>query len=167
MTRLSTAVGAGAAHPMLRDRRVRFVVVGGGAASLELAVFELAVLIGAGVVPANVISFVVGLVVSFAGHAMWSFSGNQSLAVRSQFGAYALLALINSAITSVLIQAFTTWGLKPWIAKALCMVMVAIWNYGLLSRLVFRRVASAEDTRRRRRSVSSEVLADDHDRDAA
>ena len=128
---------------MLRDMNVppaiRFLVVGGSAALLELGVFQLLVHAGVAPVPANVVSFAFGMTTSFLGYRMWTFAGDQSLPVAGQFGAYLALALFNAAATSALIHVLVSAGTIPWLAKAGCMVLVAGWNFLLLNRLIFRR----------------------------
>jgi putative flippase GtrA len=134
---------AAIAHRMLGGMSVppvlRFLVVGGGAALLELGVFQVLVLVGLDPVVANVLSFAVGMTSSFLGYRLWSFAGDHSLPVAGQFGAYLTLALFNAATSSVMIHALVGAGAVPWVAKVSCMVLIACWNYLLLNRFVFRR----------------------------
>nr|WP_255424293.1 GtrA family protein [Cellulomonas sp. HLT2-17] len=117
----------------------RFLVVGGGAALLELAIFQVLALAGMGPVAANALSFLVGMTTSFVGYRLWSFAGDHDLPIGGQFGAYATLALVNVGASSLVIHALVTAGLWPLIAKVSCMVLIACWNYLLLNRLIFRR----------------------------
>lgn len=114
-------------------------MVGGGSAALELGAFQLLVLAGAPLVPANVASFVIGLLASFVGYRLWSFAGDHTLPVGRQFVAYVALALFNLLASSTLIRLLVTAGLLPIVAKACCMGLIATWNYLLLNRLIFRR----------------------------
>ncbi|GCD20840.1 hypothetical protein CTKZ_24020 [Cellulomonas algicola] len=125
---------------------LRFIVVGGGAALLELGTFELLARAGLPVVAANVLSFVLGLLTSFAGYRLWTFAGEHTTPVTAQLGAYVALALVNVAATSAIISVLVSAGLVPWVAKAICMALVATWNFLLLNRIVFRR-ASPSPTR--------------------
>ncbi len=118
---------------------VRFLVVGGGAALLELVTFQVLVMFGMDPVVANVLSFAVGMTTSFAGYRLWSFAGNHTLPIGSQFGAYATLALINVLASSLIIHGLVEAGLQPWISKAGCMALIAGWNFLLLNRLIFHR----------------------------
>lgn len=123
---------------------VRFLVVGGGAAALELLTFEL--LSPLPLLVAHGTSFLVGLVASFLGYRFWTFAGEHTLPLAAQFGSYATLALINVAATSGIIHLLVEAGLAPLVAKVVCMGLVATWNFLLLNRLVFRRTArSGED----------------------
>lgn len=118
---------------------MRFLIVGGGAAVVELGLFQLLVLIHVDPVPANIASFVVGLVTSFVGYRLWSFVGDHTLPVAGQFGAYLTLALANAAVSSLAIHALVAAGMIPLLAKAGSMGVIAAWNYVILNRLVFRR----------------------------
>lgn len=117
----------------------RFLVVGGGAALLELTVFQVLVLVGLDPVAANLVSFTVGMTTSFAGYRLWSFAGDHTLPIAGQFGAYVMLALFNALATSLMIHWLVAAGLRPWTSKAGCMALVAGWNFLLLNRLIFRR----------------------------
>jgi putative flippase GtrA len=121
-------------------RLVRFLLVGGGAAALELATFQLLVVLGIPPVGANVLSFLVGMTSSFLGYRLWTFSGNHRLPLGAQFGAYAVLAAVNVVLSSLVIQGLISVGLPPWGAKVTTMACVALWNFALLNRLIFGRV---------------------------
>ncbi|GHS89814.1 hypothetical protein AGMMS50218_16910 [Actinomycetota bacterium] len=123
----------------LRTPLFRFVVVGGGAALLELSVFQVLVVAGLDPVPANVLSFLAGMTTSFVGYRKWSFAGEHRLPLASQFGAYFTLALVNSFASSAIIHWLVGTGTRPWVAKIICMALVATWNFLLLNRLIFRR----------------------------
>lgn len=124
---------------MSRTALARFLVVGGGAAALELGLFQLLVLAGLDPVPANVLSFLVGLVTSFLGYRLWSFAGDHTMPVAGQLGAYVTLALVNSVASSVILHLLVGAGLVPWLAKVCCMGLVAAWNFTILHRVIFRR----------------------------
>lgn len=59
--------------------------------------------------------------------------------MRSQFGAYLTLAVVNAVISAALVQVMVAHGLRAWIAKLATMAAVACWNFLILDRLVFRR----------------------------
>ncbi|MCR6491747.1 GtrA family protein [Cellulomonas sp. P24] len=124
---------------MFTARVIRFLVVGGAAATLEFIAFESLVLVGVDPVFANVMSFVLGMTTSFLGYRRWSFAGEHLLGLGSQFGAYLTLAAFNALASSVIIHELTAEGVRPWVSKIGCMALIACWNYLLLNRLVFRR----------------------------
>lgn len=130
---------------VIADRRVRFLIVGGGSACFEFLVFNVAYRLGAPAVGANAVSFVAVLFISFLGNRPWSFSGEHTYSGRSQFAAYLTLALINVSITSGLIHLLVSHGVRAWIAKLGCMGLVTTWNYLLLNRLIFGRVPRDQD----------------------
>jgi len=127
-----------AASRPLEDRRIRFLIVGGTSALLELAAFEALVLLRTPAVPAQIASFLLGMTLSFIGYRLWSFAGEHRLPLKAQAAGYASLALINVAATSVIIHLLVIW-VPAWIAKVICMGAVALWNYTLLNRLLFAR----------------------------
>lgn len=150
--RARTGVAAGnarrcVARPYHRAMRaaplLRFLVVGGGATLVELGAFQALLLLGLPPVPANVVSFVIGMLTSFIGYRLWSFAGDHTLPVAGQFTAYATLALINATVSSTLIHVLVDGGVPPLVAKAGCMVAIATWNFMILNRIVFRRSSSA------------------------
>lgn len=123
------------------DSRVRYLSVGGTSALLEYSCFLLLFsFTPIGVVPSNIISFLLGLTFTFLMHRYWTFKGQQAHAAHHQFVAYATLALTNVVATSLVI-ALLVHGLHvlPFIAKLACMAMVALWNYLLLNRIIFKR----------------------------
>lgn len=124
---------------VVADHRIRFLVVGGGSAVVELTLFQLLVRAGSPASVANVLSFVVGLLLSFTGYRLWSFAGDHTVSGRAQFAAYLGLALVNVTITSTAIHLLVSAGVVPLVAKLSCMAAVTTWNYLLLNRLVFQR----------------------------
>jgi len=129
---------------LLADRRVRFVTVGAGSACIEFGIFQGSIALGAPAPGANVLSFTGVLFISFFGNRLWSFAGDQVLPWRTQFAAYLTLALINVTITTGVIHLAVSAGVAPWAAKLGCMLMVTVWNYLLLNRVVFGRISGAD-----------------------
>ena len=124
----------------IADKRVaRFLVIGAGAAVLELAAFQA--LVTAHLLPAvaSLVSFAIGMTSSFLGYRNWTFAGDQTLPMHSQFGAYLTLAVVNAGISAALVQLMVSRGLHAWTAKVVMMAAVACWNFLILDRLVFRR----------------------------
>jgi putative flippase GtrA len=127
---------------IINDRRFRYLLVGGTSVILEYISFLLLIeLAGLSVVMANIISFLVGFIYTFVLHNRWTFFGNHEHNIKSQFAAYTTLAVINVVATSLLINLqVTTLHIAPFIAKLVCMALVVVWNYLLLSRLIFKIV---------------------------
>lgn len=125
---------------LLKDSRIRYLIAGGSAALIEYAAFLLIDGLTSQLLFSNVVSFIIGLLVSFMLHKTWSFAGEHSYNGNKQLLAYAVLAIINSILSSIIIYLLVnSVGLPPWIAKVACMGMITIWNYLILNRLIFRR----------------------------
>ena len=128
-------------HRFLHDSRVRYLFIGGTSATLEYCCFLILVaVLGVGVIIPNIISFLVGLVFAFLMHHFWTFKGEQAHAAHHQFAAYATLAFVNIFMTTWIIASLVH-GLHvlPFVAKLICMILVAVWNYLLLNKVIFRR----------------------------
>ena len=123
----------------MADIRVRYLIVGGGTAVVEFITFNLLVLAGMPPAGANVISFVVAVVVNFSGYRWWSFAGHHDIRGHTQFVAYLALALVNVIITTAVIHRLDELGTPAWTAKLGCMAAVTVWNYLLLNYVIFRR----------------------------
>jgi putative flippase GtrA len=126
---------------IIHDSRARYLFIGGTSAVLEYSCFLLLVAImGVGVIIPNVISFLLGLIYTFLMHHFWTFKGDHTHAAHHQFVAYATLALINVLATSFVIALLVhDLHILPFIAKLICMSLVATWNYLLLNKIIFKR----------------------------
>lgn len=125
---------------MLSDSRVRYVMVGGAGATIEYLVFTLVDSVGVDVLIANAISFCIGLILTFALHNIWSFSGEKTYDTSTQFASYVLLAGLNLLLSTILIGWMVHGAhIHPLIAKATCMMMIVLWNYLLLNKIIFKR----------------------------
>lgn len=113
----------------------KFLISGGLAAATEYASFLVFVIV-LPVVPANALSFMLGLVVSFLLNRSWVFGSKEN--TKKKFTKYFLLALINLALGSLLIFILTTIGALALIAKIVVMLLIASWNYLIFSKIIFK-----------------------------
>ena len=124
---------------LLNDKRVRYLIIGGSSATIEYVSFILLNITTSNVIIANIISFTVGLMYSFSLHRIWTFKGEHRHNPKSQLIAYVTLAILNVILTSILIEIQVGYLHVPaFIAKLVCMALVVVWNYLLLSKLIFR-----------------------------
>lgn len=130
---------------LLSASKIRYLLVGGSSVLLEYGSFlTLVMIMGGGAVTANAVSFLIGLVYTFLLHNKWTFSGDHTHGMRGQFIAYATLAAINLALTSLLIGLqVDVLDIAPFIAKLVCMALVVVWNYLLLSKIIFKRAGES------------------------
>lgn len=123
--------------PLKHHRIIKFIVSGGSAAAIEYGAFVALTFLLLPVVAANVLSFICGLIVSFTLNKAWVFSSKGKGG--RQFALYLGLALTNMLLSSILIFLLVEQlHILSYIAKIIVMGMVAIWNYGLFSRIIFK-----------------------------
>lgn len=124
-------------------RIVTYILVGGTAFTCEYICFLvlLQVLNGpSGLLASQCISFCVGILVSFFGNKVLTFSSETHVKSSGhQFLEYVLLALTNLILSVMIIFALVNLlGIGPILAKIAVMGMVAAWNYNIMTKLVFR-----------------------------
>jgi len=91
---------------------------------------------------AQSVSFSLGLLVSFTGNRLFTFSNiDKTYAhnVRRQIGLYMILAAVNLALSNAIIYVLVHGFLVvPLISKLIVMSMVVLWNYFIFSKLIFK-----------------------------
>jgi putative flippase GtrA len=119
---------------------LKFLAAGITAATGEFIVFAvLHSAFGVPLVAANILSFCVGLSISFTLNKNWSFGSNDhTLRTSYQLGAYTLVAAVNVLLSSLLLKQLVAWGLVAMLAKAMVMAAVASWNFVLYKHVIFR-----------------------------
>lgn len=116
---------------------LKFLATGGMAAATEYGSFSLLVLL----VPSmllleNVISFLLGLCVSFALNRSWVFASRSQ--TKRKFTKYFVLAMVNLVISTSLLYITThSFAIPTLVAKLAIMVAIALWNYVIFSKLIF------------------------------
>lgn len=124
-------------------RIVTYALVGGVAFTLEYICFLglLQLLNGPmDLLVSQCISFCVGLLISFFGNKVLTFSsGSHVKSSHYQFFKYILLALINLLLSAVIIFVLVKLlGVGPTLAKIVVMGMIAVWNYNIMRKVVFK-----------------------------
>lgn len=121
------------------NQKIRYVVVGGSSFAVEFALFAVLTKAGANLFVANSLSFLAGLCMSFWLHKQWSFAGDHKLKTSHQFVSYATLAGANLLLTNLIIGLLVTIVHVPELgAKVLTMLVIVIWNFFFMSRLIFK-----------------------------
>lgn len=117
----------------------KFLVSGGSAAVIEYVVFLLIHFNFQGdIIIANGLSFMCGLIVSFSLNKYWVFRSKQS--THLELIRYMILATINLLIGTFIITFLTSMtGVYPAISKLIVMVTIAVWNYILFSKIIFKQ----------------------------
>jgi putative flippase GtrA len=123
----------------------RYFLVGGAAFIVEFSSFALLIHVLQGKYDlqiAQTLSFCGGLITSFVGNKFITFNHAQKEYLHShqvQFVKYVVLAIGNLLLTNTLIYLLVNHAsLKPLIAKVLLMASVALWNYVIFKRYIFK-----------------------------
>lgn len=130
-------------HTNTRNRIIRYLVVGLTAFFTEYLVF---VIMNSGeftLLASQTVSFCCGLLISFIGNRTFTFGEKDTqykLSGTSQLWRYATLALINLALSNVVIHFLVIdVTLHPLFAKMLVMAAVVMWNFIVFNKIIFRK----------------------------
>lgn len=127
---------------ILDNSVIKFIIIGGLAAGAELLSFiAINNLLPSIYLFAQPISFLTGLLFSFFGNKLWSFNQkglSYSNKNSRQAIYYALLAVFNLLLTSILIAVAINIDINPLYVKLILMIAVATWNYFILNIFIFK-----------------------------
>lgn len=116
---------------------IKFLFSGGSAAIVEYGVFVGFQTAHLSVYIANIVSFCSGLIVSYILNRLWVFKSNNQ--PHKEFFTYVCLAMFNLLLTTILIGILTrSVGINPFVVKLVLMITIAVWNYLLFSKLIFK-----------------------------
>ena len=118
----------------------KFIISGGAAAFVEFVIFlMLRMLLGeSGLFFAQTVSFLAGFVVSFSLNRKWVFKSRGKLL--PELSKYIALLVINVVLTNVVLFLLVNSGyVVYWLAKIMVMAMVAIWNYFIFQKIIFKQ----------------------------
>lgn len=123
---------------LLKRKIVRFLISGGSAAIVEFSVFLLfREALDINLQVANVLSFSCGLVTSFLLNKYWVFGSNATAA--GEFVRYAVLAGINLCISTLILTGLVHIGMPAPISKIFVMGLIAVSNYFIFGKLIFKQ----------------------------
>lgn len=127
-----------AAAPSTRGKVLRFLVVGGLSAVIDLGgLIALRELAGLPVPVATTIAFWTSLLVNFALNRAWSFGAGQHPAA-APFARYMVLVAANYTATLVIVTGGDAIGVPYALAKVVAIGLGAIGTYLAYDRWVFR-----------------------------
>ncbi len=116
---------------------LRFGISGSIAALSEFLIFILcSQLLALPIFSSQTISFMIGLLISYTLNRQWVFKSTAKM--NSQIMKYATLAVINLLLSNILIVALHDAGLVAWIAKIIVMASVALWNFLIFQKIIFK-----------------------------
>ena len=125
---------------------LKYTVTGGLAFLTEYGSFLFLTFV-AGVnvlVISQTVSFCLGLLVSFLGSRQFTFKDAEKIYQRNkktQLTSYLLLAIFNLLVSNLLIHGLVDYmDIPSWIAKALTMAAVVMWNFVIFKKIIFKTV---------------------------
>lgn len=129
-----------AARPSTLAKLVRFGVVGGVSAAVDLGLLVgLRELVGLSVALATTIAFWTALLVNFGLNRAWSFGagGGGITTAGTPFARYMVLVGINYVATLAIVTGGVALGVPYAVAKVLAIGLGALWTYVAYDRWVF------------------------------
>lgn len=128
-------------HNITAARPVRFFITGGSAAALEYMSFMgLVYFTGAQVGAAHTISFLCGVAISYIGNKYWVFASKKYS--HREVIQFAVLVAVNIVLSNLLIYGLTDMlYLQEGLAKLIVMAAVAVWNYLVFQRIIFKQTS--------------------------
>lgn len=114
----------------------RFIVAGGFVALFEYVMYALIYLGSDNPVVSQVGSYLMALCVSFIINKFWVFKAKG--ANKESLIKYVFLAVLNSILGALLTYLMIEQlSLNPFVVKILLMILIATWNYVILSKYIF------------------------------
>jgi len=121
----------------LRRQGLRYLLTGGSAAAVDVAVFAGLIRLDVAILPAAAISFLVGGIINYLLASRFVFHHSPSLRRYLMFVAGASVGLVvNVTLTSFLV---THTPLVPVAAKIVSIGVAFVFNFALNALVVFRR----------------------------
>lgn len=126
------------AHRSIAEHGVKYLLVGGSSALIELAVFQtLLALSPLGVGPSNVVALVSSTTFNFLMNRNFTFKSASNPA--RSLVLYLLLFAFNTTLTTMVLSVLVgEWGWNSVFSKLLTMACVTLWNFVLYRKVVFR-----------------------------
>lgn len=133
------------------NRFIEYMITGGAWFWSGYATFALLYsVLGLDIVPAKVISFIVGLTVNFLLERYWVFNGREA---RKQLDTvsirYIIISMVNLGIDTAIVWGLNQYGISPYIGQFVSAGFFTIWNYFWYRLWVF-----AQKTPPRRRAAA-------------
>lgn len=120
---------------------IKYLISGGLSFTFEYGIFLLLVYtFSSKVWAAQAISYSLALVVNFLLLRYWTFRYYSRHAITVQIPRYLMLAAFNLPVSTFFIHGLNDHGVRPFLAKLLVVSSVAIWNYIVYDRIIFRQI---------------------------
>ena len=116
---------------------VRFLVVGASGYVVNLAIFSIALLLGAHYIPAAIIAFIVAWMNNFMLNRYWTFRAHAEAMV-GQGARYLAVSVVALIANLIILQLLVDAGLGETLSQAIAIVLVTPLSYLLSRRWSFR-----------------------------
>ena len=136
------AVAAAVRDPQPAPRKtlfqaIKYLVVGGSSAVIELVLFQLlSAVFAIPLAAANVTAVVVSTVFNFLVNRNVTFKSTSN-PLRSLV-LYLLLFALNTTFSTVVISLLAAQGVYPLVAKVCTMACIVLWNFVLYKKVIFK-----------------------------
>ncbi|MGC7871837.1 GtrA family protein [Desulfosporosinus sp. SYSU MS00001] len=117
-------------------RFVKYLIVGGSSAFIELLIFSLLRMLFIDLTISNIVAVVLATLFNFFVNRGWSFSTSSNL--KRSFILYLILFLLNLTFSTNAIRIMVSFGFVELFAKIITMACITIWNYVLYRKVVFK-----------------------------
>ncbi len=138
----SDAVAANAGDPQPAPKKtlfqaIKYLMVGGSSAVIELVLFQLlSAVFAIPLAAANVTAVVVSTVFNFLVNRNVTFKSTSN-PLRSLV-LYLLLFALNTTFSTVVISFLAAQGVYPLVAKVCTMACIVLWNFVLYKKIIFK-----------------------------
>lgn len=120
-------------------RPLRYLVAGGIAFVSDYSTFLfLHYIAGFSSPQSGVMSFFIGLIISFSLQRFWVFKGDSKQLVKREVIGYGVLAVINFFVTAYGLVLLDHLGVPAFMAKLIVVGMIMVWNYLLYKNVIFK-----------------------------
>ena len=138
----SGAVAADARSPQPAPKKtlfqaIKYLMVGGSSAAIELVLFQLlSAVFAIPLAAANVTAVVVSTVFNFLVNRNVTFKSTSN-PLRSLV-LYLILFALNTTFSTVVISLLAAHGVYPLVAKVCTMACIVLWNFVLYKKIIFK-----------------------------
>lgn len=120
----------------MNKRFIKYLIVGGSSALLEVIIFSFLRILSFDLSLANIVAVATATLYNFFLNRGWSFAAGSKL--KRSFLLYLILFFFNLAFSTTAIQVIVSLGFIEVLAKLLTMVLITIWNYVLYRKVIFK-----------------------------
>ncbi len=121
----------------------RYIFVGGFATVIDMgSLFILAQILGIYYLIAAALAFVLGLITNYSLSIFWVFESTKN--IKKEFTLFAIIGIGGLIWTEIILWALVDKiNLPIMLSKAVAVILVLIWNFGMRKKFVFKNSISA------------------------